>query len=324
MDSALIQKFHQINEMLKGARKVLVASHEHPDPDAVSSVLACHFVLKQRKIDSLPYLPGNLPKNVSYLPGFFEIKTDVGSFEPDLMLCLDYGDFKRLRLPERILNSGNIKIITIDHHPESDQRGEVKILEPKFSSTSEIIFHWLKYSGFEIGKELAGCFLTGIVSDSGGFRHVSTSSGTITAVSELMSKGISLQKIIRQTLAFNKPLDLSQAWGQVLSDAQLDQKTGLAYSWINFENFRDMEIKFADFDGITNLISAASPINLGLFLVEYDKGKIKGSLRSEPYKGKDVVGIARLLGGGGHPYAAGFYQEGTPQEVLKRVMGLIK
>ncbi|MDI6841176.1 MAG: DHHA1 domain-containing protein, partial [bacterium] len=71
-------------------------------------------------------------------------------------------------------------------------------------------------------------------------------------------------------------------------------------------------------------ISAASQANLGLFLIEYEKGKIKGSLRSEPFKGKSVDKVAEALGGGGHPYAAGFSQEGTIEEVLKKVLDLLE
>ncbi len=62
---------------------------------------------------------------------------------------------------------------------------------------------------------------------------------------------------------------------------------------------------------------------MSLFLVEYEKGKIKGSLRSEPYKGKKIDEIAKAMGGNGHSYAAGFKQEGSIEEVIKRVYNLI-
>jgi len=63
--------------------------------------------------------------------------------------------------------------------------------------------------------------------------------------------------------------------------------------------------------------------SFSLFLVEYEKGKVKGSLRSEPYKGKDITELAKALGGNGHSYAAGFKQEGSIEEVLKKVYNLI-
>ena len=303
---------------------MLIASHQNPDPDAVASVLTFHHVFKNRNIESFPYLPSAPPRNLNFLPGFFEIKTEIHSFEPDILLCLDYGDFGRLKLPEHILARDQQSIITIDHHLESDQRGEVKILEPDFSSTAEIIYHWLNYENIEIDKDIANCLLTGIFADSGGFRHVSTSAGTLNIVAELLLRGVSLTKIARQTMDFDKPLHLSQVWGRVLSRMQIDPRTGLAYSWLTLNDFQRFQVTLTDFDGITNLISTGSPLNLGLFLIEYERDKIKGSLRSEPRGGKNVAGIVKPLGGGGHAYAAGFQQEGTVESVLKKVLNLIE
>src|SRR3989344_2904357 len=130
MSNNLNEQFKQIGELLKGAQKVLIASHENPDPDAVSSVLTLHNIFKKDGLESFPYLPNPAPKNLNYLPGFFEIKQEIDDFEPDILFALDYGDFKRLKLPEHILNK-QINIVTIDHHAESDQRGQVKILEPE-------------------------------------------------------------------------------------------------------------------------------------------------------------------------------------------------
>lgn len=323
MSNKLNEQFQQIDELLKNARKVLVASHRNPDPDAVASVLILHNVFKKLEIESFPFLPDNPLQTLNYLPGFFDIKTEINSFNPDILFCLDYGDFKRLKLPEYIL-AQSPSIITIDHHIESEQRGEVKIVEPEFSSTTEIIYHWLKYKNIQIDKEIAICLLAGIISDSGGFRHVATTSGTLKIVSELLSKGVSLNRITRQTLSFNRPLNFSKVCGLVLSRAKLDEKTNLAYSWITYEDLTKLEVCFSDFNGITNLISLGSPLNLGLFLAEREKGKIKGSLRAEPCAGKDVIKIAKALGGGGHLYAVGFQQEGTVEEVLKKVLKLIE
>ncbi|MEK7503481.1 MAG: DHH family phosphoesterase [Patescibacteria group bacterium] len=322
-DSQELQ-FQAIGEILKGAKNVLIASHQNPDPDAVSSVLTLNYVFKNMGLTSFPYLPSQPAQGLDFLPGFLEIKTEIGSFEPDVMFCLDYGDFRRLRLPEHLLAKPDCHLVTIDHHLDGDQRGEIKVLESEASSTSEIIYRWLKFANIEINQDIATLLLTGIFSDSGGFCHVSTTSQTLNIVSELLLKGASLNKIAKQTLDFSKPLNLSQAWGYVLARTKLDEATGLAYSWVTPADLNRFEASQADFDGITNIISAVSRINVGLFLVEYENGKVKGSLRSEPIGGKNVAQIGKILGGGGHPYAAGFNQEGTIETVLKKVLNLIK
>ena len=332
MSNKLNEQFRQIDELLKSARRVLVASHENPDPDAVVSVLLIHNFLKNssrfgeagKGFKPLAYLPDNPPKYLNFLPGFFEIKTDISFFKPDVIFGLDYGDFKRLRIPDKIIQENSPKIITIDHHIESDQKGDIKIIEPGISSTAEIIYYLLKYWGVNIDKDVAYCILNGIFSDTGGLKHVSTSSKTFRIVSELLLKGVSLNKIVRCTLAFQKSVNLSKAWGKVLARTELEEKTGLAYSWISAEDLNKFGVSVGDFDGIANLISDSSPRNLSLFLIERQPGKIKGSLRSELLSRIDVVKIARPLGGGGHSYAASFQQEGTIDGVLKKVIDLIK
>lgn len=303
---------------------MLIASHQNPDPDAVASVLALHSAFKKKNLESLPYLPDLAPGNLNFLPGFYEIRNEINSFEPDLLVCVDYGDFKRLRLPQHITDQDEQRIITIDHHLAGDQRGVVKILEPEFSSTAEILYHWLNYEKMEIDRDMAYCLLTGIFSDSGGFCHVSTSANTLNIVAELLSKGVSLAELTRQVFYFKKPLVLSRVWGQILSRTQIDLRTNLAYSWLCIDDFQKCQVRLTDFDGIANLISTSSSLNLGLFLIEYEKGKIKGSLRSEPKGGKNAAEIVKPLGGGGHAYAAGFQQEGTIETVLKKVLNLIE
>lgn len=326
MSGNLKNQFNQINQLLKKRSKIAIASHENPDPDAVASVLALHNFFKKNNLQSFPYLPDNPSSQLNFLPGFFDIKNNF-FLDSDILFCLDYGDFKRLRIPKQALKKNCPVIITIDHHLAGDQKGEVKIVEPEFSSTAEIIYQWMVCRDFKIDRDIASCILTGIFSDSGGFRHVSTSSATFRTVSELLSKGASLDKIVRSTVAFQpskKHSTVSRAWGKALDRLKLDKKTRLAYSWISFNEIKSFGVRSGDFDGLTNMIAAGSPICLGLFLAEHGPGEIKGSLRSEPFGGIDVAKIAKALGGGGHCYAAGFQQKGNMGQILKKVINLIE
>jgi phosphoesterase RecJ-like protein len=65
------------------------------------------------------------------------------------------------------------------------------------------------------------------------------------------------------------------------------------------------------------MLNTLPQAKFALLLTEYEPGKIKGSLRSEPHKGVDVSRIAQQLGGGGHTLAAGFEVAGH----LKKVDG---
>jgi len=70
MSDILESQFQGIGEILKGAKKVLIASHQNPDPDAVSSVLALHYVFKNMGLLSFPYLPINRREALVFCPVF--------------------------------------------------------------------------------------------------------------------------------------------------------------------------------------------------------------------------------------------------------------
>ena len=326
----LCEKFQEVNEMVGKAKKIFITAHENPDPDAVGSILGINLALKKQNKQTFCYLPSPSYSGLDFLPDFSEIKSqenqkiqrkDLNDF--DLFFCLDYGDFYRLQLPQDIEEQ---KIITLDHHLQGDQRGKIKIIEPELSSTAEIIYLWLKNCPpiSHLGKEIATCLLAGIVSDTGGFSHISTSSQTMKIASELILEGAPLGKIVKQVLTFDKTQQTSKVWGKILSRAIKNEKTGLLYSWFSYKDLKKYQAKPTDLSRIANMLSAVSDANTALFLTEYEPGQIVGSLRTEPYKGKNVACLARALGGGGHPNAAGFQQSGTIESVLKKVINLLE
>jgi len=321
MNKDISKQFEEIKNSLESARNILIASHENPDVDALGSMLALGSALKKIDKKTFLYSPDRLPDYLYFLPGINEIITDAPLPENiDFIFCLDYGDFQRLKLSE---NFSEKKIITIDHHLESSQKGFIKIVEPGFSSTSEIIYLLINHLEIEMDKGIASCLLAGILYDTGGLKHISTSSQTLKIVSELLSEEVSLESVSRRTLTAGKSLTHSKIWAEALSRIVFDQKRRFAFSWIAFDDFKKYQISFSDLDGISSLISTISDASFSLFLIEHERGKIKGSLRSEPHKGKNIIELAKALGGNGHSFAAGFKQDGSIEEVLKKVYNLI-
>ena len=321
MSDKLIQQFKKIKDLLWGAKNILIISHEGPDADAIGSMLALQLSLQKIGLKAVVFSHDYPPKYLNFLPGFDYIaNSDSPSGDEDIFFCLDYGDFQRLGLP---INISEEKIITIDHHPESNHKGAIKIIEPTISSTSEILYSLINYLGIEIDKNIATCLLTGILHDTGGLKHAVTTSETLRIVSDLLSTGISFDEISRKTLTVGKSLTNSKIWAEILSRVSFDKKRKFAFSWISFDDFEKHNVVFSELEGIASLMSTISDASFSLFLIEHERGKIDGSLRSEPHKGRSVVEIAKALGGGGHNFAAGFKQEGTIEEALKKVYNFI-
>lgn len=320
MNSELEQQFKKIKDLLIQTKKILTVSHGGLDADALGSMLALNLAFKKMGQGALLYSADDIPPHFSFLPGVGDIKKYPLSDGFDAAFCLDYGDFQRLELP---FNLPEEKIITIDHHLQGNQKGNIKIIEPDYSSTAEIIFFLLRYLGVETDKDMATCLLSGIIYDTGGLKHISTSSQTLKVVSELLQTGVVLEEISQKVLTLGKSLIDSKIWAEVLSRIVVDRERKFAFSWVSYDDFEKYQISFLDLDGLSSLISTISDTSFSLFLIEKEKGKIDGSLRSEAHKGKNITDMAKALGGGGHPFAAGFKQEGTIEGVLKKVYNFI-
>jgi len=312
----LEKQFQKLDESIKGAKRILITAHKYPDGDALGSVLALHHALKAKnKLVSTPYFSDPLP-SFKFLPGFGEIKTKFSPKNIDLLLGLDYGDFKRLG--REFNNFSTEKVITIDHHLPSDHRGILQIVRPDFSSTSEILHCFFKKAGIAINKDIATCLLTGIYTDSGGFKHAVTSSRTLKAAADLISCGASLSQIIKETTLLKSPSVL-RLWGKALSRIERDLKTGMVYSLITANDLRGKNSEDLGMGDLAAVISMISGAPFTLLLTEHKPNEFRGSLRSEFYHNIDVSKIAKVFGGGGHKLSAGFEKKGSLDEILEQI-----
>lgn len=314
MDSNLKKQFKKLEKAIKESKNIVIASHDYPDGDAFGSVLALYLALRKENKIITPYLRNKL-KSFSFLPGYSKAKSSFPK-KADLFIGVDYGDFKRLGISDKKISEE--KIITIDHHLPSDHRGTLKIIRSEFSSASEIIYSFFKQTGLPIDRDIAVCLLTGIYTDTGGFRHAVTSPKTMVAAADLMSCGASLLKIIKETITMESPLVL-KIWGKVLSRIKQDKKTGMVYSWMMIKDFPGGIPENFSMGDLAADVSMRSGASFTLLLSESRKGEFKGSLRSEPHQNIDVAKIAKIFGGGGHRLSAGFETKGSIVEIVRKI-----
>lgn len=311
------EEFNKINELIAQSRNILIVSHRSPDEDAAGSALALMLALKNQGIKSSVFIADYSAKEYRFLPGYNLINSELDNYDFDLVFALDYGDVRRLAIDN--LLAKNPAVITIDHHLDegANHIGEVKILEP-VSSTSEIIYYYLKESAWQIDRDIATCILTGIIGDTGGFLHANTSYKTLLTVGELLSRGIQINKIIRQILNSRALINKSEIFGQLLSRVEKRPELDFVYLLVNHDDFESW--RRSDLDNLVSTINTVEDCKWALLLVEYERGKTKASLRSEEYKGVDVSKIASLFGGGGHKLASGFRVNKDPEKVLREII----
>lgn len=295
---------HEIVTTLATAKRVLIGTHEHPDGDALGSSLAVLHALESRGIRANVYIPDPAADFFEFLPGYDRlttIKPDMSQY--DTVILLDYTQLPRTHIEQEVLAMD--RVITVDHHYDNTKKTSINLVVPEASATAHILFPLFLALDIPITPDIATCLLTGIFTDTGSFMHDSVTPDILQISSYLMQKGARLSHIAHETYQ-KKDLSGLRIWGRALSRILVSEKTGASVAIITKEDLDQCGATLDDLSGVVSMLNALPETSFAMLLVEYEPGKIKGSLRSEPHKGIDVSKIAKRLGGGGHKLASGF------------------
>tara|TARA_B100000700_G_scaffold219363_1_gene241299 strand:- start:476 stop:1453 length:978 start_codon:yes stop_codon:yes gene_type:complete len=299
-------------EWLFRADHVCVLSHESPDGDAVGSALGISWALRSIGKKVTTSLSDDVPARFSFLPGSMDVK-DFVPVDADMVVAVDAADWDRLG---PIVNNLAAPIdINIDHHISNSKFAHINLVDTQASATAEYLTNLVKLFGLNIDDRVAQCLLTGIVTDTIGFRTTSTSTSTLLAAEELMHYDVNLHKISRQTLHC-RSYEATKLWGYALS--RVSFKDGLAWTEVTLADKLEAGYTAKGDADIVSQMTAIDGAEVSVVFVERRNSEIKISWRS--VKGVDVAAIAKTFGGGGHQAAAGANMYGTDLERAKDIV----
>ncbi|HLN18838.1 MAG TPA: DHHA1 domain-containing protein, partial [Patescibacteria group bacterium] len=92
--------------------------------------------------------------------------------------------------------------------------------------------------------------------------------------------------------------------------AKINPENGMIVSVVTQKDMEECLASSDDIAQVAGILNSVPGTKFSLILSEREGGIIKGSLRSEEYKGTDVSKIAAQFGGGGHKLASGFEVKG--------------
>lgn len=297
---------------LKQYDQILLIIHENPDGDTLAAASTLYEALKKIGKEPSMVCKDMVPKPFQFITNHEEILHDLlfGDFE--LILVIDCGDLKRTGFDDRLKKMAKKKktIINIDHHPKNDlhKLATINLVDFKASSTSEIIWELLEKLETEIDKDMATNLLTGLYTDTGGFKHSNTSPKTLRIAAELLRLGAKI-KLITKNVSFNRTIPSMKLWGVVLNRLKKQNELGIVYSIVTKQDLLKCGADYDDIAGVVNLINSIPDSKAAILFYETEDNKIRASVRTE-CDGVDVSRLANLFGGGGHKKASGFTLDG--------------
>ncbi|WP_459482407.1 DHH family phosphoesterase [Clostridium saccharoperbutylacetonicum] len=302
-----------IKEEILLSKRIGLSFHTSPDGDAIGSALGLLNALRCLGKDSYIISRDVIPDNLSYLPLANDI--DGSTVEPkantDLVIILDCGNVERISAD---LTNYNGKVINIDHHISNDKYGFINYIDVTAAATCEIIYLLVKELGFYLKNEIdnqkshveiGSAIYTGIVTDTGSFRHSNVTKRTHNIVAELVEFGVNSSKI-HSNLFDNKPFEKVKLMGHVLSDIKLVLNNKVAVLEIEKKTLEEFNLLNTDTSDVLSVGLGIKGVEVCLLLKEVDDG-VKASLRSK--NDIDVRKVAEVYGGGGHIKAAGVKQK---------------
>ena len=331
--SKYAQQFNTLNFVIKESQDILLFAHSRPDSDTVGSALALYEYIKSLGknvdiacFDPYPEYLRSLSDNYFHFPATLDLK------KYNLVIAVDSVErgFQKV-YPVKSSQSEDAKgvfngvkngflenqvIALLDHHPDITIKGDINVIDPNYSSVCEIIYDFLEFNKIKLTRNISTFLLLGILGDTGMFQHSNTTAHVMEIASNLMKNGAPITKIIN--IAFsNKNISTLKLWGRAFEKAKINPENGMIVSVLTQKEMDDCGATADDIAQVSGILNTVPGTKFALILSERGGGIIKGSLRSEDYKGVDVSRIAAMFGGGGHRLASGFEIKGKIVETAE-------
>lgn len=299
-------QFKKAWELMLNSSNIFMTTHESTDGDDLGSLLAIKKILEDRGKTVTAAVKKGVPLTLRFLVGSNSVHSDFVASDYDLVITFGCGRIERPGFSE--LKKTKAEIINFDHHPDNTKFGIVNVVEPKTAAVAELIYYFLDYNGVEIDHQVATCLLTGIFTDTGGFKHANTTAEVLEVAAVLLKRGARIDKISAFTFGQKKPQTI-KAWSRGLENTRFDPDRKMVYSVLTESDLKELGAAEEDLQGFIDMLNHIPQAKFAMVLRQ-DGEVIKGSLRSEETKDTDVSKIAKSFGGGGHKLAAGFKIKG--------------
>ena len=309
MDSQLIG---EIKNRLSIANNIVIASHVRPDGDAIGSLLGLGLALRDAGKSVQMILVDGAPASFKHLAGSELIKKEPAGGH-DTFITVDCADFKRTG---KVFENFGQPDINIDHHKTNERFGKINLIEAEEVATSAILTAHLPEWGYKITQPIATALLTGIITDTLGFRTSNTTPEALRQCATLMETGVDMPDIYMRALV-KKTFPAAKYWGAGLSS--LESKNGIVWGTLTVADRKAAGYGGNDDADLINMISAIDGNKVGMVFVEQTDNHVKISWRALE-AGVDVSPIAKHFQGGGHAAAAGADIRGSLSEVQKEVL----
>ncbi len=303
-----------IGELLQLPQTVLITTHQNPDGDAMGSSLGLAGYLRKKGHHVTVVTPTDYPQNLAWMTGSADVvvfeeknRTTVSQLidEATVIFCVDFSSINRIKELGPMVLQARARKVMIDHHLEPESFADLVYWDTSAASTTQLIFQLITQLGDQalLTIPVAECLYAGLMTDTGSFRHPSTTGDVHRMAAVLVDLGIDVSQIHRRIFD-GVSIDKLRFLGYVLNEKlKVLPDYRFAYITLTEQELKRYRSKSGDTEGMVNYALSVEGVVAAAILI--DRGEeIRMSFRSiGDFSVRELT--SRHFNGGGHKNAAG-------------------
>jgi bifunctional oligoribonuclease and PAP phosphatase NrnA len=329
-----MQELESFRELISTPKNIVITTHFKPDADALGSSLGLAGYLKKKGHTITVITPSDYPKFIAWMAG----NEDVINYEDyknrgknnrlianaDIIFCLDFSVLARIEAMADVVRQSKAVKVMIDHHTFPEDFAQFSYHDTKAAATAQLIFQLIELLGDKslLDVPICECLYAGIMTDTGSFRHPSTTPAVHRIAADIMELGVNTN-LIHRRIYDSSTVERMKFLGFVLSEKLvIIPEYRVAYFTVTEEELKKYNSQTGDTEGIVNYGLQIEGIVMSIIIVDRPEA-VKMSFRSvEEFAVNQLA--SKYFNGGGHRNASGGKTTGMGlQATIDRLLSIL-
>ena len=302
---------------LLGADDILILCHKNPDGDTLGSGAALCLALRRLGKTAAVLCSDPIPAMYAFLP----ITVFDGSFAPRFVVAVDVAGIQLFGDKNNMPRYAEHVDLCIDHHASNSGYAYESLVDGSAAAAAELLTALIPELGVELTPDIAACLYTGLATDTGCFRFTNTTAATHRAAARLIEAGADVATLNERLFECRSHARM-EAERMALESLEYYYGDRCAMICLTWDQIQAAGVAGAELEDLTSLPRSIEGVEVGLTLRQQRDGSYKISVRTGNQT--NACSIARRLGGGGHPRAAGCEISGNLDNAKHAILDEVK
>lgn len=308
--------YRQAATLLKAQDQILIITHRRPDGDTIGSGAAlCHAL---HELGKTAHLHPNEEVHELFSPYTKGLDAPV-DFSARFVVAVDTAAWDLIPDSAQALYAGKIDLC-IDHHGSNEFFAKETCVAPEHAACGELIYLLIKEL-CPITAQIAALLYLAISTDTGCYVFSNTNATTHRITAELMEYDFDFRDINKRHFR-TKSLRRLYIEGQMIQNMTILHEGKTAITAIPLSLMTSIGATEDDMDNISAFLEQIEGVQVAVTIRELSNAECKLSVRTGGLV--NASSVCALLGGGGHPGAAGCNVMGNIEAAQSAVIQAIE